>query len=92
MKKLIVVACLWMVPAQAATRLLVTVVEQRSGAPVGGLRAEDFTVLDDGQRRRVESVESTPSPMDVMLLLDTSLLGAVVQPLAESLIGQLQPK
>ncbi len=89
--KLILAACLCAASAPAATRLLVTVVEQRSGAPVGGLRAQDFTVLDDNQPRRVESVESTPSPMDVMLLLDTSLLGAVVQPLAESLIGQLQP-
>ena len=77
---------------QAATRLLVTVVEQRSGAPVGGLRAQDFSVFDDNQARRVESAEPTPGLMDVMLLLDTSLLGAVVQPVAESLIGQLRPK
>ncbi len=92
MGKLIFAACFWLVCAQAATRLLVTVVEQKSGVPVAGLRAQDFSVFDDTQRRRVESAESTPGLMDVMLLLDTSLLGAVVQPVAESMIGQLQPR
>jgi len=92
MKRRIAAAFLLLASAQGATRLLVTVVEQRSGAPVGGLRAQDFSVFDDNQPRRVESVEATPGLMDVMLLLDTSLLGSVVQPLAESLIGHLQPK
>jgi len=92
MRKLMFAACLWLVPVQAATRLLVTVVEQRSGAPVTGLRSEDFTVSDSGQLRRVESVETASGLVDVMMLLDSSLLGAVVQPVAESLIGQLQPK
>jgi len=68
------------------------VVDQRSGALVSGLKAQDFTVLDDGRPRRVETAEITPGLVDVMLLLDTSLLGAVVQPVAESLLAQLQPK
>jgi len=92
MKKLIIAACFCVVCAQAATRLLVTVMERKSGAPVSGLGAQDFSVFDDNQPRRVESAVSTPGLMDVMLLLDTSLLGAVVQPVAESMIGQLQPK
>ncbi|HSW50643.1 MAG TPA: VWA domain-containing protein, partial [Bryobacteraceae bacterium] len=92
MRTLLIAACLWLVPLQAATRLLVTVVEQRTGTPVRGLRAEEFIVSDSGQSRRVESVESSAGLIDVMLLLDTSLLGAAVQPVAESLIGQLQPK
>ena len=92
MRKLMVAACLWLAPVQAATRLLVTVVEPRSGAPVTGLRSEDISVSDSGQLRQVESVESASGVIDVMLLLDTSLLGAVVQPVAVSLIGQLQPK
>ncbi len=92
MRALIVVLCLGMGPVQAATRLLVTVVNQRSGAPVGGLRPADFTVSDSGFVRRVESVEPASGPVDVMLLLDTSLLGPTVQPIGESLIGQLQPK
>jgi VWFA-related protein len=92
MKRWLAATLLFLASAQAATRLLVTVVERRSGAPVSGLRAQDFSVFDDNQPRRVESAEPTQGLIDVMLLLDTSLLGAVVQPLAESLIGQLQPK
>lgn len=92
MKRLIVFACLSLGCSQAATRLLVTVVEQRSGKPVTGLRAEDFTVLDDNKSRAVESAEPSPGTMDVMLLLDAGQLGAVVQPVAETMIAQLQPK
>jgi VWFA-related protein len=76
----------------AATRLLVTVVERKGARPVGGLSASDFTVSDDGGPRRVEAVEVSSSLMDVMLLLDTSLAGDMVQPVADNLIEQLQPK
>ena len=79
-------------PSVAATRLLVTVVEKKSGRPVTDLRKEDFAVFDDGAPRRVEAAEFSSSLMDVMLLLDTSLLGEMVQPVADNLIAQLQPK
>lgn len=76
-----------------ATKLAVSVVERRSGRFVEGLKAEDFTILDDKSPRAVESIEITPAgPLDVMLLLDTSLAGPAVQPFAASLIGQLQDK
>jgi VWFA-related protein len=78
--------------AQAATKLLVTVVEQRSGRPVTDLKASEFTVLEDRTARRVEACEFSSAPIDVMLLLDTSLAGGTVQPVADNLIGQLQPK
>jgi VWFA-related protein len=92
MRRLIILACLSVICCQAATKLLVTVVEQRSGKPVTGLKAEDFTVLDDNKPRQVESAEPFSGPMDVMLLLDSSQLGAVVRPMAENLVAQLQPK
>ena len=79
-------------PARPATKLLVTVIEQKSGKPVTGLKAADFTVLDDRTPRSVEAVEFSAGLMDVMLLLDTSLVGGAVQPLAVNLIDQLQPK
>jgi len=80
-------------PARAATKLLVTVVERKSGQPVTGLAAADFGVLDEGAPRTVEAAQySAAGLMDVMLLLDTSLVGGVVQPLAGDLIAQLQPK
>ncbi|MGQ9633669.1 MAG: hypothetical protein ACUVXB_05430 [Bryobacteraceae bacterium] len=78
--------------AQPATHLLVTVVEQRSGKPVTGLKADDFVLREDSGERRVEAAEPYTGPMDAMLLLDTSLLGAPVQSVAESLIGQLRPQ
>jgi VWFA-related protein len=79
-------------PAFAATRILVTVVEQRSGKPVTGLKAGDFAVLDDRTPRRVEAAEFSTDLIDVMLLLDTSLVGPTAQPVAANLIGQLKEK
>ena len=76
----------------AATRVLVTVVEARTGRPVTDLKTQDFTLTDDKKPLRIEDAEFTRSTMDVMLLLDTSLVGPMVQPMAENLIGQLQPK
>lgn len=79
-------------PSIGATRLLVTVVERKSGLPVKGLTKEDFAVFDDGKPRRVEAAEFSSTLTDVMLLLDTSLLGEMVQPVADNLVAQLQPK
>lgn len=79
-------------PSGAATKVLITVVEQKSGKPVTGLKAGDFTLLEDKTPRQVESAEYTSATLDVVLLLDTSLAGAMVQPVAEDMIAQLQPK
>jgi VWFA-related protein len=79
-------------PGWAATKVLVTVVEQKTGKPVTGLKAGDFTVLDDRAPRRVEAAEFSSGMVDVMLLLDTSLVGPMVQPVAMNLIGQLKEK
>jgi VWFA-related protein len=79
-------------PAAPATRVLVTVVEQKSGRPVTDLKAGDFTVLDDRAPRRVEAAEFASGLIDVVLLIDTSLLGPAVQPVAQNLIGQLREK
>ncbi len=75
-----------------ATKILVTVVEPKTGRAVTGLRAGDFTVLEDRTPRKVEFAEYTRDTLDIMMLLDTSLAGGVVQPLAESFIAQIQPK
>jgi VWFA-related protein len=89
--RLIFLLCL-AVDLEAATRLVVTVVETKSGRPVTDLKAQDFTLSDDKKPLRIEDAEFAQSTIDVMLLLDTSLLGQIVQPMAENLIGQLQPK
>ncbi len=85
-------ALLLVLPGWAATKVLVTVVEQKTGKPVNGLKAGDFGVLDDRVPRRVESAEFSSGPVDVMLLLDTSLVGPAVQPVAMNLIGELKEK
>ncbi len=92
MLRWLALAAILALPARPATKLLVTVVEQKSGKPVTDLKAEDFKVLDDRTPRRVEAAGFSQGQMDVMLLLDTSLLGEMVQPLADDLILQLQPK
>lgn len=79
-------------PALGSTKLLVTVIEQKSGKPVTDLKAGEFTVLDDRSPRQVEDAQFAQGAIDVMLLLDTSSIGATVRPLANNLIEQLQPK
>lgn len=78
--------------APASIRLLVTVVEQKTAKPVTDLKAGDFTVIDGGSPRRVEAAEYRVAPVDVMLLVDSSLVGQAVQAAANDLIGQLQEK
>jgi VWFA-related protein len=76
----------------ASSKILVTVVDSKSGIVVPNLKAEDFTVLDDKTLRSVEAAEFNHDTLDIMLLLDTSLAGELVQPAAGNLIGQLEPK
>src|SRR4051812_27310691 len=79
-------------PALAANRITVTVVDPKSGKAVTDLKAEDFTILEDKLTRKAEAAEYTAEPIDVMFLLDTSLVGATVRPFAEDLVAQLKPK
>src|SRR5262245_4656596 len=76
----------------AVNRLSVTVVDAKSGKPLTDLKAEDFAVYEDKLVRKVEAAEFKTEPVDVMFLLDTSLVGATVRPLADDLIAQLAPK
>jgi VWFA-related protein len=91
MWRLLFIAAMLALPAFPATRVLVTVVEQKTGKPVADLKAADFQVKDGGAARRVEAAEFNTAPADFMLLLDTSLVGGVVEPFAQNLIGQLRP-
>ncbi|PWU03480.1 MAG: hypothetical protein C5B51_18855 [Terriglobia bacterium] len=92
MKLRLLALCLAALPLWGATKVLVTVVDPKSGAPVTSLHAQDFNVLDDKTPRRVEEAEFTHDTLDLMLLLDTSLAGGMVQPLAENFVSQLQAK
>jgi VWFA-related protein len=75
-----------------SSKIAVTVIEQKSGTVVTGLKTEDFTVTDDRVNRAVENVEYGSGPLDVMLLVDTSLVGETVQAAAANLIAQLEAK
>ncbi len=75
-----------------ASKILVTVIDPKSGQLVGNLKAEDFSVLDDKTSRQVDAAELSQSTLDIMMLLDSSLVGEMVRPVAANLIAQLQPK
>jgi VWFA-related protein len=92
MLRWILLVALPAIPLLGATKLVVTVIEQKSGKPVTDLKAGEFTVLDDRTPCAVEDARFTPSAIDVMLLLDSSAVGGNVRPLADNLIEQLQPK
>ena len=75
-----------------ATKITVTVVEQKSGAPVTNLEAKDFAVFDDRAPRTVEDAAFASETLDLMMLLDTSLAGGAVQPMVENFVAELAPK
>jgi VWFA-related protein len=79
-------------PLTAATRILVTVVERRTARIVEDLKAADFVAKDSGQPRTVEAAEFGRDPVDVLLLLDASMMGQAVQQAAADLIQQLEGK
>src|SRR5207302_10384683 len=49
-----------------------TVVTDRAGHPITGLRAENFAVFEDGQPQHVTNFATTDAPFEIALLLDTS--------------------
>ena len=50
--------------------LQVTVTDRHR--PVGGLRAENFSVYEEGAPQRIQMFATSDAPLDLMLLLDTS--------------------
>jgi VWFA-related protein len=92
MRNWLLLIALGLLPLSAENRLSVTVVDSKSGKPALGLKAEDFTLYEDKLARKITVAEFSTDPIDVMLLLDTSLVGETVKPVAEDLITRLQPK
>ncbi len=92
MSRVMILLLFWALAAPGAMRVIVTVIEQKSGRPVENLTARDFSVLEENTVKRVEGSEFARRPVDVMLLVDTSLVGGMVQPLASSFIGELKDK
>ncbi|MFN7922764.1 MAG: VWA domain-containing protein [Bryobacteraceae bacterium] len=88
----LVVLAAAMLPALGATRLLVSVADPKSGRPIGALQAADFAVTDGDRVREVEAVQAKTGGIDVLLLLDASMVGDAVQGAAPDLIAQLDGK
>ena len=79
-------------PLPSETRLVVTVTDRKTGAPVTDLRAEEFRISIGKSPRRVLAAEYEAGPVDVVLMLDTSLIGGQISSLAPSLIAELDEK
>ncbi len=71
----------------AADLVTVGVAVRASGTPVGGLRAEDFVVLDNGVPQKIESITSEAVPADITVLVET---GDDMQDYLGSVSNQLQ--
>lgn len=78
--------------AFAETRLLVSVAEPKSASVVNGLEASDFAVIDGGSQRQVLAAKFQTTPVDCMLLVDSSASGQQVQKIAADMIGQMRDK
>ena len=73
-------------------KLVVTVIDERTGRPIEDLQASNFSVADDKTPLRVLSAQYQQHLLDVMVLLDTSALGEVVRPLGAGFIDGLGEK
>ena len=71
--------------------LAVTVVNEKTGETVTGLGPERFEARDGDTTLRVVSVREPREPLDILLLVDTSIVGDSVRPIAAALIDLLQP-
>ncbi len=78
-------------PAQEG-RLSVTVFDSKTGQPIKDLKASHFQIKDDDTQLRVESAEYKEGLLDVMLLIDTSLVGEMVRPLGTAFVRSLGAK
>lgn len=71
------------------------VVSDRQGRYVSGLKLADFTLYDDRVKQHIEFFADTEEPINVALLLDTSMSTRLVfddiKDAAKDFVGQLRP-
>jgi von Willebrand factor type A domain len=87
----LVVLTVGVLPAQQA-KLLVTVFNEKTGEPLTNLTAANFAVTDDKTPLTVVSATYQTGTLDIMLLVDTSLVGEMVRPLGAAFIAALEEK
>lgn len=78
--------------ASAQNRVLTTVIDPKTGQIVRDLKPADFLFYEDKTVKPVLAAETKPEMLDILLLVDTSVAGPMVAPLAGAMIQQLDPK
>ena len=69
--------------------LRVTAYDERNAETVTGLGPERFAVKDGNTPLQVISASEPDTPVDTLLLVDSSMVGHTVRPIAEAVIGHL---
>jgi VWFA-related protein len=69
--------------------LRVTVYDERTAETATGLGPERFSVKDGNTPLQVVSSREPDTPVDTLLLVDSSMVGHAVRPIAEAVIGEL---
>lgn len=88
-----IAAVYWiLVPSSAGQdlRLLATVFDERTGNSVTGLGAERFSIVDGDIGLEVVSVSEPRHPLDLLMVVDNSIVGQPVRAIAEALIEELR--
>ena len=74
------------------TKMLVTVFDEKTGESIRDLSPQNFLVVDDKTTLRVTGADFVEGLVDAMVLVDTSMVGEVVRPLAAAFVEGLGEK
>ena len=86
---LLVFSALCALGSAQESRLAVIAFDEKSGEPILNLTAANFSVRDGDTQLRVDAAEYLQKPLDVMLVVDTSMIGEAVRPLVQPMINGL---
>ena len=92
MRRIGVALCCLAPMLSAEIKLLVTVTDPKAAKAVTDLKAEDFSATDGDAVRRITEAKFTTGKVDTMLMVDSSLMGQMVQGPAAEFISQLEEK
>ena len=76
------------VAAQDA-KLFVTVFDEKTDEPIKDLEARNFQIIDGKTRLTIDGAAFKEELADIMLLIDTSLVGEMVRPLAAAFVEEM---
>ncbi len=71
-------------------QLLVTVVDAKTGSPIEYLKASNFSVANNGTKLQIVEATYKRTPVDIVLLVDTSTLGEMMRSLSSIFIEGLR--